>query len=528
MIDRVGQQLGNYRLKGLIGQGGFADVYLGEHIHLNTQAAIKVLQMQLTGSSLEQFRNEARTIASLVHPNIVRVLDFGVEDDTPFLVMDYAPNGTLRQRHPRGIPLPPVSIVPYVRQAAAALQYAHERRLIHRDVKPENMLVGRNEDILLSDFGLVMLAQSTSSQTTNELAGTLSYMAPEQINGKPRPASDQYALGIVLYEWLSGERPFQGSFVEIATQHLMTSPAPLHEKVAGISPAVEAVVFTALAKDPQQRFASVHAFATAFEQACQAPPSALFVPRAIGSPSSETSQSTVLKASPDPPPLTGFVTPPNYPSRSTVELAALGQPLTAPTSVSPNGPPPTPLRRRRRLRWLIAAVLCAVMLATLAALPSLLSPGTSKSAHSGTSSLTSSLRSPTSKSASPLPTSNPSTTPAPSPTPIPSRPAATPRPPSVNPSTLNFHSTPLSGSSTQPLRLSSGSQAESWSVQAGGSSWLSVDVMSGTLNPDQTQLINVTVNPTALLPGTYTDKITINLSSGGVLTVPVTLTVTVV
>ena len=162
MVDRVGQQLGNYRLSRLIGHGGFAEVYLGEHIHLNTQAAIKVLQIRLTGSHLEQFRNEARTIASLVHPNIVRVLDFGVEDDIPFLVMDYAPNGTLRQRHPRGIPLPPVSIVSYVKQAAAALQYAHDRRLIHRDVKPENMLVGCNEDVLLSDFGLVMIAQSTS------------------------------------------------------------------------------------------------------------------------------------------------------------------------------------------------------------------------------------------------------------------------------------------------------------------------------------------------------------------------------
>src|SRR6266481_7194701 len=556
--DRVGQQLGNYRLSRLIGQGGFADVYLGEHIHLNTQAAIKVLQMRLTGSSLEQFRDEARTIASLVHPNIVRVLDFGVEDDIPFLVMDYAPNGTLRQRHPRGVPLPPVSIVPYVRQAAAALQYAHDRRLIHRDVKPENMLVGHNEAVLLSDFGLVMLAQSTSSQTTKEMAGTLPYMAPEQINGKPRPTSDQYALGIVIYEWLSGERPFQGSFVEIATQHLMSTPAPLHEKVAEISPAVEEVVFTALAKDPQRRFASVQAFATAFEQACQAPYSASFVPRSIVNRSSETSQSTyvvspasdtpsthvpppgefsqstVIMTPPDQsPPLNGvatpssqpsgsagMVTPPNYPSRSTVELAASGQPLTAPTYVLPNEPPPAPLRRRRRLGWLIAAVLCAVMLATLAALPSLLSPGASKSAHSGTSSLTSSLLSPTSKSASPFtPISNPSATPAPSPTAGPSR------PPGVNPSTLNFNLTPLSGSSTQPLRLSSGSQAESWSAQTGGLQWLHMDVMSGTLNPGQTQLITVTVNPTTLVAGIYTGKITINLSSGGALTVPVTLTV---
>src|SRR5437667_1811701 len=486
--------------------------------------------------------------------------------------MDYAPNGTLRQRHPRGVPLPPLSIVPYVKQAAAALQYAHDRRLIHRDVKPENMLVGRNEDVLLSDFGLVMIAQSTSSQTTKEMAGPLPYMATEQINGKPRPTREQYALGIVTYEWLSGERPFQGSFVEIATQHLVTPPAPLHGKIAGISPAVEEVVFTALAKDPQQRFASVHAFAAAFEQACQTPYSASFVSRSIVerstetlqstyvipsasdtpstqvSPPGETSQSTIIKTPLDqPPPLTGVVTPSSQPSgttglvtphanssRSTVELAPPGQPLTAPTHVSPNEPPPTSPRRRRQWRWLIAAALCAVIIATIAAFPSLLSSGASKSANSNTTSLTSSSLSPTSKSASPftptlksspLPTSNPSATPAPSTTPVPSRPTATPRPPGVNPSTLNFNLTPLSGSSTQPLKLSSGSQAESWSAQTDGLLWLNLNVMSGKLNPGQTQLINVTVNPTTLVPGTYTDMITINLSSGGALTVPVTLTV---
>jgi serine/threonine protein kinase len=100
--ERIGQQLGSYRLVHLLGQGGFADVYLGEHIHLQTLAAVKVLQMRLVGSNLEQFRNEARTIASLIHPHIVRVLDFGVEDGIPFLVMEYAPHGTLRQAYPEG------------------------------------------------------------------------------------------------------------------------------------------------------------------------------------------------------------------------------------------------------------------------------------------------------------------------------------------------------------------------------------------------------------------------------------------
>src|SRR5437660_1048930 len=194
--DRTGQLLGNYRILRLLGQGGFADVYLGEHIHLNSQAAIKVLQVRLVGSALEQFRQEGRTIARLIHPNIVRVFDFGVDDDTPFLVMDYAPNGTLRQRYPRGTVLSPATILPHFLQIARALQYAHDRKLIHRDIKPENMLLGPGNEVLLSDFGLVLSDQSTGSQTTKELAGTLPYMAPEQINGRPRSTSDQYALGI--------------------------------------------------------------------------------------------------------------------------------------------------------------------------------------------------------------------------------------------------------------------------------------------------------------------------------------------
>jgi len=120
MGERTGQQLGNYRLIRLLGQGGFADVYLAEHIHLNTQAAIKVLSMRLTSDNVEHFRTEARTLAHLIHPHVVRVLDFGVENGTPYLIMDYAPNGSLRQRHPKGSRLPFTTIVDYVKQVAKA------------------------------------------------------------------------------------------------------------------------------------------------------------------------------------------------------------------------------------------------------------------------------------------------------------------------------------------------------------------------------------------------------------------------
>lgn len=276
MADRVGQQLGNYQLLRLLGTGGFADVYLGEHIHLGTQAAIKVLSTRLTNEDVESFRAEARTIARLKHPSIVRVLEFGVENGTPFLVMDYAANGTLRQRHPRGSKLPLDTILPYVRQVADALQYAHDQKLIHRDIKPENMLLGERNEVLLSDFGIALVAQSSRYQTTQEVVGTVAYMAPEQIQGHPRPASDQYSLGIVIYEWMTGERPFHGSFTEVATQHVLTPPPPLREKMAAISPTIEHAVMIALAKDPKERFASVRAFATALENACLADQPTLF------------------------------------------------------------------------------------------------------------------------------------------------------------------------------------------------------------------------------------------------------------
>src|SRR5215469_11853372 len=221
MTDHVGQRFGNYRLLRQLGKGGFADVYLGEHVYLKTQAAIKVLQIQLAGENTEFFLKEARTIAHLEHPHIVRVLDFGVEDNLPFLVMSYAPNGSMRSRYPPGTILPLEDIVSYVNQIARALQYAHEEKLIHRDVKPENLLLGRNNDILLSDFGIALVAQSASYQSTQGIVGTVAYMAPEQIQGKSRPASDQYSLGVVIYEWLSGRRPFYGAFTELCTQHII-------------------------------------------------------------------------------------------------------------------------------------------------------------------------------------------------------------------------------------------------------------------------------------------------------------------
>src|SRR6266702_6152053 len=239
MADRLGQQFGNYRLIALLGQGSDAEVYLAQHVRLELQAAIKVLHGHLSSSEAERFQQEAQTMVRLTHPSIVRVFDFAVQDGIPFLIMEYA----------------------------------HEQQFIHRDVKPENMLLGRQQEVLLSDFGLAALARSTASLNTEGTVGTIAYIAPEQIEGHPRAASDQYALAVVIYEWLCGVRPFEGSATEIVVKQLGAPPPPLREHVPTISVAVEQVVLRALAKDPKERFASVAAFATELEQASQLAPS---------------------------------------------------------------------------------------------------------------------------------------------------------------------------------------------------------------------------------------------------------------
>ncbi len=269
MIDRVGKQIGNYQLLSLLGRGSFAEIYLGQHIHLQSLAAIKILHTRLDSESVAAFQKEARIIARLRHPNIITIHDFDVEEDTPFLVMDYAPNGSLRDFYPVGSSLPPSLILPYVKQIASALQYAHDHKVIHRDIKPANMLIGSEKNILLSDFGLAVATQSSLQPHSHQVAGTMAYMAPEQFSGNPVPASDQYALAVVVYEWLCGMRPFIGTAEEMEGLHRSAPPPSILERVPTLFPAIEQVVITALAKDPRKRFKNIAAFAIAFEKACR-------------------------------------------------------------------------------------------------------------------------------------------------------------------------------------------------------------------------------------------------------------------
>ncbi|HEX6477612.1 MAG TPA: serine/threonine-protein kinase [Ktedonobacteraceae bacterium] len=265
--DRTGQRLDKYRLVRLLGRSACSEVYLGEHLHSKFPVAIKMLSGHFTRNEMKKFLVHGSTLAQLKHPHIVQVIESGLNDTVPFLVMDFAPNGNLRERHPKGTRVPLETVVSYVQQIAGALDYVHDHKLIHRDIKPHNMLLGPDNEVLLSDFGIAIPTYSVDAIRSNDFEGTIVYAAPEQLEGEPRRSSDQYALGVVVYEWLCGEWPFCGSFTEVAHQHLFVSPPGLHEKNSAISLAVEKVVLKALAKDPVQRFANVKEFADALEQA---------------------------------------------------------------------------------------------------------------------------------------------------------------------------------------------------------------------------------------------------------------------
>ena len=341
MSQQPGDQFGNYRLVNPIGSGGFATVWLGQHTTMSRLAAIKILSVQLpTPDERINFLKEARFLASLDHPNIVRVLDCDVQNDTPFLVLEYAPNGTLRKRHPMGSRLSLDVMINYVKQIAAGLQYAHDRRLIHRDIKPENMLLGRNDEVLISDFGIAQAMHSVSYLKTQVPRGTPSYMAPEQIEGKAVPASDQYSLGVMVYEWLSGSLPFTGNAVLIRTQQ-RSKPAQLRDKVPTISSGLEQVVFQALSEDLDARFHDVQNFAYALEQAVNNPNSP--VHPLPNNPNNPLIQNNPLGAPfsfspPNNPPIQNNpLTPPPtiFPNNPPIQ----NNPLGNPSPVSPNNPP---------------------------------------------------------------------------------------------------------------------------------------------------------------------------------------------
>jgi serine/threonine protein kinase len=268
--ELLGWQVDGYRLLQMLGKGCFGTVYLAEHLYDHSQAAVKVLHFQLTSQEdFKAFLNEARTIR-LRHEHIVPLLDFALSrDNTPYLVMEYIAGGTLRQHYPRGMKLSPETIDRYAGQLASALQHAHDRRVIHRDVKPDNILLRTDGTLLLSDFGTAKVLEQSSFVNSQIQVGTPAYMAPEQSQGKPCLASDQYALAVIVYEWLTGRLPFQGTPLEIMMQHRVDAPLSLQALCPEVPIQVEQVVLQALAKKPEERFSTVEEFAQALHTTLQ-------------------------------------------------------------------------------------------------------------------------------------------------------------------------------------------------------------------------------------------------------------------
>jgi eukaryotic-like serine/threonine-protein kinase len=267
MTDLAERRFGNYMLKKIIGESSFTQVYLGRHIQHQRVVVIKVLDILLSKQETERFLEKAQSIMQLNHPHILRLMDVGVEGRTPYLVMNYMPRGTLRNRYPKGTRIPIDVIISYIKQIAGALQYIHDKSIVFQDLKPENFFVGDNEEILLSDFGIALLTQSARSLKIPEISVTHSYLAPEELEGKAIPESDQYALGVVVYEWLSGVCLFSGTGSRVARKEVLDSLRPLSQEFPEIPLLLEPVILRALADEPLERFNNVQEFANALEKA---------------------------------------------------------------------------------------------------------------------------------------------------------------------------------------------------------------------------------------------------------------------
>jgi serine/threonine-protein kinase len=270
-----GTQLGPYEVQEFIGQGAMGFVYKAYHAQLERTGAVKVLQGIAVGpDAVARFRHEAQAIAQMRHPNIVNVYDFGEFDGTPYMIVEYVPGGSLAGKMTQ-VALDPQVAVKYLRGIAAGLDYAHSLGIVHRDVKPANVLLEKDGTPVIADFGLVKLLQGSSLQSMSGVTtGTPAYMAPEQVMGRQvGPASDRYSLATMAYEMLTGAIPFEGEGVlELMYAHVHRDPPVPSSRNAAMTLSVDAVIMRGLAKDPQARWQSCEAFVAALSAALAGAP----------------------------------------------------------------------------------------------------------------------------------------------------------------------------------------------------------------------------------------------------------------
>lgn len=281
LSSRPIRKLGPYEVLEKIAQGGMGEIYKGFQPALERYVAIKILthSLQVDRALTQRFQREAKAAAALRHPNIVQVIDFGVQDDVYYLVMEYVEGTNLRaeidRRRQAGRPFTPAEILHLLGQVADALDYAHQHGVIHRDVKPANILLTAEGQAILGDFGLAMLRDRASQATLGHSFGTPEYIAPEQaIDSRAAvPQSDVYSLGGILYEMVTGHLPFEAeSSISLALKHISEDPTPPSQHVPNLVPAVEAVILRALAKEPADRFPTAQAMIEALRQAWRGQP----------------------------------------------------------------------------------------------------------------------------------------------------------------------------------------------------------------------------------------------------------------
>src|SRR5438132_7101154 len=268
--DRIAER---YELEVLVGTGGMSSVFCAYDTQLDRRVAIKILHERLADDSeyVERFRREARAVAQLAHPNIVTVIDRGEDEGRQYIVFEFVDGENLKELIERTGPLPVRRVLELGTEIARGLAFAHENGLVHRDVKPQNVLLNGDGQAKVTDFGIARTLDVDGVTQTGTVLGTSNYIAPEQASGQPVDVqTDVYSLGVVLYELLVGDVPFPGeNFVVVATKHVNEPPPNLLDLRKDVPLRVAAAVDRALAKDPGQPFPAMEAFAGELE-ACLA------------------------------------------------------------------------------------------------------------------------------------------------------------------------------------------------------------------------------------------------------------------
>ncbi|HEY4552864.1 MAG TPA: Stk1 family PASTA domain-containing Ser/Thr kinase, partial [Bacillaceae bacterium] len=257
----IGKRIsGRYKIIRMIGDGGMANVYLARDMILDRDVAVKILRLNFANEEefIRRFQREAQSATSLAHPNIVNIYDVGEEDGIYYIVMEYVDGMTLKQYIQQHYPLSIDFVLDIMKQLASALAHAHQNHIVHRDIKPQNVLIDHHGTVKVTDFGIAMALSSTSITHTNAVLGSVHYLSPEQARGgMATKKSDIYSLGIVMFELLTGRLPFSGeSAVSIALKHLQSETPPPTRWNPNIPQSVENIVLKATAKDPFLRYDS--------------------------------------------------------------------------------------------------------------------------------------------------------------------------------------------------------------------------------------------------------------------------------